>query len=80
MLQFIGRTVQLEQRNQAMNYFIAALVDVHESLHGLKAKLQLAGNYWRARWKYRLFTDMTWLRALLEWVLGAVFDSEPRLD
>ena len=72
--------MQLEQRNQAMNYFIAALVDVHESLHGLKAKLQLAGNYWRARWKYRLFTDMTWLRALAEWVLGAVFDRQPRLD
>ena len=33
-------------------------LDVHESLHGLKARLQLACNYWRARWKYRLFTDM----------------------
>ena len=27
VLQFIGRTVQLEQRNQAMNYFIGALVE-----------------------------------------------------
>ena len=26
-LQFIGRTVQLEQRNQAMNYFIGVLVE-----------------------------------------------------
>lgn len=25
VLQFIGRTVQLEQRNQAMNYFIGVL-------------------------------------------------------
>ena len=56
-----------------------APLDVHESLHGLKAKLQLAGNYWRARWKYRLFTDMTWLRALAEWVLGAMFERQPRL-
>lgn len=56
-----------------------APLDVHESLHGLKAKLQLAGNYWRARWKYKLFTDMTWLRALAEWVLGAVFERQPRL-
>lgn len=56
-----------------------APLDLHESLHGLKAKLQLAGNYWRARWKYRLFTDMTWLRALAEWVLGAVFARQPRL-
>ena len=56
-----------------------APLDVHESLHGLKAKLQLAGNYWRARWKYKLFTDMTWLRALAEWVFGAVFEREPGL-
>ena len=54
-------------------------LDLHESLHGVKAKFQLAGNYWRARWKYKLFTDMTWVRALMEWVLGAVFDREPRL-
>lgn len=27
MLQFIGRTVQLEQRNQAMNYFIGVMVE-----------------------------------------------------
>lgn len=54
-------------------------LDLHESLHGLKAKLQLAGNYWRARWKYRLFTDMTWLSALAEWVLGAVFERQLRL-
>ena len=56
-----------------------APLDVHESLHGLKAKLQLAGNYWRARWKYKLFTDMTWIRALSEWVLGAVFERQPKL-
>ena len=27
VLQFIGRTVQLEQRNQAMNYFIGVMVE-----------------------------------------------------
>ena len=27
VLQFIGRTVQLEQRNQAMNYFIGVIVE-----------------------------------------------------
>ena len=27
VLQFIGRTVQMEQRNQAMNYFIGVLVE-----------------------------------------------------
>lgn len=57
-----------------------APLDLHETLHGVKAKFQLAGNYWRARWKYNLFTDITWVRALMEWVLGAVFDKQPRLD
>lgn len=56
-----------------------APLDLHESLHGLKAKFQLAGNYWRARWKYRIFTDMSWIRALSEWVLGAVFDRQPKV-
>ena len=59
---------------------IWAPLDLHESLQGVKAKFQLAGNYWRARWKYKYFTDMTWMRALMEWVLGAVFDRNPKLD
>ena len=54
-------------------------LDLHESLEGVKAKFQLAGNYWRARWKYKYFTDMTWFRALSEWALGAVFDRHPKL-
>ncbi|MBR5174333.1 MAG: nucleotidyltransferase family protein [Bacteroidales bacterium] len=55
-------------------------LDLHESLHGLKAKFQLAGNYWRGRWKFKHFTDMTWVRALVEWVIGAAFDRHPTLD
>lgn len=57
-----------------------APLDLHESLHGVKAKFQLAGNYWRARWKYKYFTDLTWVRALYEWVSGAVFDRNPKLS
>lgn len=59
---------------------IWAPLDLHDSLQGVKAKFQLAGNYWRARWKYKYFTDMTWVKALSEWVLGAVFDRHPKLD
>ena len=59
---------------------IWAPLDLHESLHGVKAKFQLAGNYWRARWKYKYFTDMTWVRALYEWVTGALFDRHPSLE
>ena len=57
-----------------------APLDMHASLQGVKAKFQLAGNYWRARWKYKYFTDMTWIRALMEWVVGAVIERHPRLD
>lgn len=57
-----------------------APLDLHETLHGVKAKFQLAGNYWRARWKYKYFTNMTWVRALYEWVTGAVFDRHPTLQ
>lgn len=42
---------------------IWASLDMHETVAGLRGKLALAGNTWRALWKYRLFTDMTWLCA-----------------
>ena len=71
---------RLEFRDKRMMEDIWAPLDLHESLQGVKAKFQLAGNYWRARWKYKYFTDMTWMRALMEWVLGAVFDRNPKLN
>ncbi len=70
----------LEVKEMHMQDDIWAPLDLHESLHGVKAKFQLAGNYWRARWKYKYFTEMTWICALIEWVLGAVFDRHPKLD
>lgn len=70
----------LEERERHMLDDIWAPLDLHESLHGVKAKFQLAGNYWRARWKYKYFTERTWIRALMEWVLGTVFDRNPKLD
>lgn len=69
----------LELRDRRMLDDIWAPLDLHESLQGVKAKFQLAGNFWRARWKYTYFTDMTWVRALTEWVTGAVFDRHPTL-
>ena len=70
---------ELIEADQLMMADVWDKLDLHESLNGMKAKFQLAGNYWRARWKYRLFTDMTWVRALLEWVFGAVLNRQPRL-
>lgn len=70
---------ELTDNDKLMLEDIWTPLDLHETLHGLKAKFQLAGNYWRARRKYRFFTDMTWLRALTEWVVGAVFERHPKL-
>ena len=58
---------------------IWAPLDLHESLHGVKAKFQLAGNTWRARWKYRLFTDINWMQALWIQVKGFFFMRHPKL-
>ena len=49
-----------------------APLDVHETVTGLKGKLALAGNTWRARWKYRLFAEISWLQALWIQVKGVV--------
>lgn len=70
----------LEFRDKRMLEDIWAPLDLHETLHGVKAKFQLAGNYWRARWKFKYFTVTTWIGALMEWVLGGVFDRHPKLN
>lgn len=57
-----------------------APLDLHESVTGLRGKLALAGNTWRARWKYSLFTDMSWLKALWIQAKGVVFERDVRLD
>ena len=54
VLQFIGRTVQLEQRNQAMNYFIGVLVEKMRDagIHTLLLKGQgIAQCYSRPLWR-----------------------------
>ena len=71
---------ELTKKDKRMIADVWAPLDLHETLHGVKAKFQLAGNYWRTRWKYKYFTDMTWVRALYEWVSGAVFDRHPTLQ
>lgn len=58
---------------------IWAPLDLHETVRGWKGKLALAGNTWRARWKYRYFTDMNWMQALWIQVKGFLFEKEPKL-
>ncbi|MBR5033732.1 MAG: nucleotidyltransferase family protein [Bacteroidales bacterium] len=69
----------LSQNDRRMLDDIWAPLDVHEDVHGLGGKLALAGNTWRARWKYRLFTDITWLQALWIQVRGVLFDKNPKI-
>lgn len=54
-------------------------LDLHETVKGVRGKLALAGNTWRARWKYRYFTEMNWLQALLIQMKGFLFDKHPHL-
>ena len=48
VLQFIGRTVQLEQRNQTMNYFIGVLVDKNDGADAPKFFVTYVGRRTKA--------------------------------
>ena len=55
-------------------------LDLHETVKGVKGKLALVGNTWRARWKYRYFSEDSMLKALWIQVKGVLFEKNPRLD
>lgn len=55
-------------------------LDLHETVRGVKGKLALAGNTWRARWKYRYFSDISWVTALWIQVKGFLFEKNPTLN
>ena len=57
-----------------------AELDVHETVRGIKGKLALAGNTWRARWKYRYFSEDSMLKALWIQVKGVLFEKNPQLN
>lgn len=59
---------------------IWAPLDLHETIVGWKGKLNLVGNTWRARWKYRYFTNISWFRALWIQIKGVLFMKHPTLD
>lgn len=70
----------LTQADKMMLADIWAPLDLHETLHGVKGKIALAGNTWRARWKYKYFAEINWLQALWIQVWGVLFDKHPTLD
>ena len=59
---------------------IGANLDLHETVKGVRGKLALVGNTWRARWKYREFAEIGWMRALWIQVTGVVFFKNPQLN
>ena len=69
----------LQLTDQKMLNDIWVPLDVHETVRGWKGKLALAGNTWRARWKYRYFTEMNWMKALWIQAKGVLFEKEPVL-
>lgn len=71
---------ELSKLDRLMLEDIWAPLDLHETVRGFKGKLALAGNTWRARWKYREFTDISWLKALWIQVKGYLFIKEPKLS
>lgn len=71
--------VSLSENDRLMLADVWMSLDLHETVRGVKGKLSLAGNTWRARWKYKYFTDISWIRALWIQVKGFIFLSHPRL-
>ena len=59
---------------------VLAELDVHDTVKGVKGKLALVGNTWRARWKYKYFSEDTMLKALWIQVKGVLFEKNPQLN
>lgn len=70
----------LTKNDKKMLEDVWAPLDVHDTVRGLKGKLALAGNTWRARWKYRYFTEMSWLKALWIQTKGVLLEKKPKLE
>ncbi len=71
---------ELNSKDKMMLADVWAPLDLHETLHGLKGKLALAGNTWRARWKYRNFAEISMPHALWIQVKGFLFMKNPTLE
>ena len=70
---------ELSEKDQMMLVDVWQPLDLHETVHGLKGKLSIAGNAWKARWKYRYFSEISMLKAL--WILlkGYLFMKHPNI-
>lgn len=71
--------IDLSDADRMMLSDVWAPLDLHENLYGLKAKIELAGNTWRARWKYKHFAEISWIEALWIQVKGFLFIRNPKI-
>lgn len=58
---------------------IWAPLDLHETVHGIKGKLSMVGNTWRARWKYDYFAEISMIHALWIQVKAFLFIKHPKI-
>lgn len=70
----------LSTQDKLMLEDIWSNLDLHETVYGVKGKLALVGNTWRARWKYKYFSDISMIHALWIQVKGFLFIKEPTLE
>ena len=68
----------LSKADRMMLSDVWAPLDLHDSVRGFMGKLNLAGNTLRARWKYRLFSEISMPRALWIQVRGFLFIRNPK--
>ena len=71
---------ELGEADKLMLADVWAPLDLHETHLGIKGKLALAGNTWRARWKYRYFSEISMLHMLWIQATGVLFMKHPTLD
>ena len=69
----------LTRKDRWMLEDVWADLDLHETVQGIRGKMALVGNTWRARWKYRHFADISMMRALWIQVKGVLFIKDPVL-
>lgn len=73
------RFEDLDKKEKKMLSDVWAPLDLHDTLHGVKGKLDLVGNTLRAWWKYHSFAEISMPRALWIQVYGVLFDQNPSL-
>ena len=70
---------ELTKADKKMLKDIWAPLDLHETTEGWRGKFALAGNTWRARWKYRYFSEINWIKALWIQAKGVLFIKNPTI-